>query len=738
MFWVFASNAARVEAAYREIANTLLLPGRNESTANVIQLVAGWLANENNGRWLMIIDNMDDLDTLHAEVGSSEDMVSIANMVPQSRNGAVLITSRNIDVVREMVGREQDIVRVGQMEKGEAAELLKKKLVKPLDDSEASLLAALDYFPLAITQAAAYINRQPGMSVSAYVSKLHNIASKTNLLEKHLPDVRRHEKAKSSILKTWWISFEQIKMERPGAAELLSFMSFFNRQGIPKFMFQYYASHFEGDETATSGTSTKGDDDELEEHIAVLHSFSLISTTTKDDEFEMHGLVQFATRAWLNSTEQEGEYWSLYLTALAAAYPQGRYENWAMCRALLPHIQSIGEKTPSSEEHGRAWTQVLTNAGWYTWQQGLLSQARGLIELSLGKCEQLYGANDDKTLLNLDILAGVLQDQGKYEESEAMNRWALAGREEKLGEDHPGTLASVSNLASVLWYQGKYEESEAMNRRALAWREKELGEDHPSTLTSVNNLAVMLQYQGKYEESEALNRQALAGWEEKLGEDHPSTLASVSNLASVLRYQGKYEESEALNRRVLVGREEKLGEDHPYTLTSVNSLALVLQYQGKYEESEAMNRRALVGREEKLGEDHPETLTSVNNLALVLQYQGKYEESEALNRQALAGWEEKLGEDHPSTLTSVNNLASVLQYQGKYEESEAMNRRALVGREDKLGEDHPETLTSVSNLASVLQYQGRYEESEAMNRRGAGGVGEGAGRGPSFDADECE
>ena len=601
MFWVFASNTARVEAAYKQIADTLVLPERDKSAAYLIELVTRWLANDSNGPWLMIIDNVDDLETLHAEVGRSEETVSIANMVPQSRNGRVLITSRNIDVAREMVGREQDIVRVGQMEEGEAAELLKKKLVKPLDGSEASLLAALDYFPLAITQAAGYINRQPGMSVSAYVGKLTNIASKTSLLEKHLPDVRRHEKAKSSILKTWWISFEEIKLERPGAADLLSFMSFFNRQGIPKFMFQYYTSYVKGDETATSGTSTKGDDDELEEHIAVLHSFSLISTTTKDDEFEMHGLVQFATRAWLISTEHEEECWGRYLTTMVAAYPEGRYENWATCRALLPHIQSIGEKRPSSEEHGRAWTQVLTNAGWYTLEQGLLSQARRLIKMSLGKCEELYGANDDTTLLNFDILALVLQDQGEYEESEAMHRRALAGREEKLGEDHPDTLTSVSNLATVLQYQGKYEESETMNRRALAGREEKLGEDHPDTLIVVSNLAVVLQDQGKYEEAEAMNRRALAGYKEKLGEGHPDTLTSVSNLALVLQYQGKYEEAEVMNQRALAGTEEKLGMDHPDTLTSVSNLAHLLELLHRYDEATSLYERACTGYRMRLG-----------------------------------------------------------------------------------------------------------------------------------------
>ena len=165
---MFASNAALVEAAYKGIADKLMLPGRNQRTAKVIELVASRLADDSNGRWIMIVDDFDDVETLHADVGRPEEKVSMASVVPQSGNGAVLITSGNIDVAQEMVGREKDILRVGQMDKREAAELLQK----------------------AITQAAAYINQQPRISVSAYVRRLHALESKTILLKKDFRDVR--------------------------------------------------------------------------------------------------------------------------------------------------------------------------------------------------------------------------------------------------------------------------------------------------------------------------------------------------------------------------------------------------------------------------------------------------------------------------------------------------------------------------------------------------------------------
>jgi Flp pilus assembly protein TadD len=43
----------------------------------------------------------------------------------------------------------------------------------------------------------------------------------------------------------------------------------------------------------------------------------------------------------------------------------------------------------------------------------------------------------------------------------------------------------MNNLAGVLSDQGRYEEAERMHRQALELREKVLGLEHPETLTSV-------------------------------------------------------------------------------------------------------------------------------------------------------------------------------------------------------------------------------------------------------------
>jgi hypothetical protein len=48
-----------------------------------------------------------------------------------------------------------------------------------------------------------------------------------------------------------------------------------------------------------------------------------------------------------------------------------------------------------------------------------------------------------------------------------------------LGKEHPDTLTSMNNLAGILRDQGKYEQAEEMLRQALRLRETVLGEEHP-------------------------------------------------------------------------------------------------------------------------------------------------------------------------------------------------------------------------------------------------------------------
>ncbi|PSN59063.1 TPR domain protein [Corynespora cassiicola Philippines] len=761
VLWVHASSAARFEQSYRDIADRVKMFGRKDPKADIFKLVHDWLCNSKE-RWLLVLDNVDDarflVDIPIAERDGAADPRNtpkpLRSYIPQSERGSVLVTTRNKGAALRLVER-RNIISVQPMNDVQASALFEKKLEKEEDPIDIDkLVEALEYMPLAIVQAAAYITQRASRcSVRQYLDEFRRSERKrTSLLIRDEGQLRRDWEAKNSILVTWQISFEHIQQTRPSAADLLSLMSFFDRQGIPADLLRGRAAQTgvieqqeqeaddpsSGEEGDTTSQSSEGDNG-FEDDVVALRNFCFISIERNSRNFEMHALVQLATRMWLNSNNQMGQ-----------EFPCGSFENRARCQALFPHVASIFGEKPAEEDLLQDWAQVLSNAGWYLWMKGQYKEAEGVARKAVetresiaghdavltlcsyqGKYEaaeamnrralegreKALGNEHPDTLTSVSNLALVLRDQGKYDKAEKLIRQALERKKNALGEQHLSTLTSVSNLALVLRDQGKYDKAEKLILRVLEGRKKELGEQHPDTLTSISNLALVLRDQGKYDKAEKLNWRALEGREEELGEKHPSTLAGVSNLALVLRDQGKYDEAEKLIRRALEGYENELGDQHPDTLTSVDNLAGVLQYQEKYDEAEKLIQRALEGRKKELGEQHPDTLTSMSNLALVLRYQGKYGEAEKLNRRALEGSEKGLGAEHPDTLTSVSNLALVLRDQGKYEESEKLIRRALEWRENELGEQHPSTLTSVNNLALVLQYQGKYDETEKLIRR---------------------
>lgn len=715
---MYASNSARLEEAFNDIAESVGLCSQPGAAAEIIPLVRKWLCNEANGRWLMIVDNVDDEIMIASQKGGQS--ISLSSFLPQSDHGAILVTSRNADVARSFVGRQQDIITVGEMTEDEAVQLLQNKLGEAPQDHATQLVEAVDRIPLAIVQAAAYINRLgPRMSVTKYLGELQGVGKKVQLLQKTAPDIRRDGMALSSVLATWQISFEYILQKRPSAAYLLSFMSFFNQQGIPEFMMRHYADESGDAEEDLLNRQLESEDGDFDfdEDVAVLLAFSLVSTTKREDEFEMHGLVQLATRIWLGSTNIGQKCHQTFIQAMAQEFPPGGdYANWPRCQALFPHVLPIAEQEDPAIVKTNKWAFLLYNASSYAWRQGLYVQAEGMASKSLRAQREASDADESTLFYAMSLFGSILADLGKYEEAESLQRKALVGGRTVLGLEHPAVLVIMNNLAQSLRGQGKYNKAESIYRKTMAAYEKVPDLGHRDALATADNLAIVLGCQGKYEEAELIHRKTLATSEKVLGLEHPDTLTTADTLALLLRWQGKYAEAESMLRKTLVASEKVLGREHPGTLTTLNNLAQALLHQGKYGEAELMHRKTLATSEKVLGLEYPGTLTTLNNLAEALLRQAKYEEAESMFRKLLVTREKVLGLENPHTLTTADNLAGVLGRQGKYEEAESMHRKTLATSEKVLGLEHPDTLTTAGNLAGVLKLQGKYEEAESIFR----------------------
>jgi hypothetical protein len=178
VFWVHASSAAWFEEGYRRIAERA---GWDRPDSDIIPAVHNWLCDKANGRWLMIVDNADDATIFSAQLSSKniddEDSTatrakSFSQFLPQSQHGSILITSRSREVAFQITGDTRDIIPVGPMDEDHALILLRTELLTDFDEDDGKmLLQVLDYMPLAITQAAAFIDKTQ-VSISKYLHDL--------------------------------------------------------------------------------------------------------------------------------------------------------------------------------------------------------------------------------------------------------------------------------------------------------------------------------------------------------------------------------------------------------------------------------------------------------------------------------------------------------------------------------------------------------------------------------------
>jgi hypothetical protein len=180
---------------------------------------------------------------------------------------------------------------VAELDQEDAKKVLERSLLQKdlLNESRAvaELLKLFNCLPLAIIQAAAYINRNR-ISISEYKSLYDGIEEEIiEVLSEEFEDRRRYRETRNPVATTWHISFRQIRKQDLLAAEYLSFMSCLVRENIPQSLLP-------------PGPSKKK---EIEAR-GTLMAYSFITKRQQELSFDMHRLIYLATRNWLRRDNQ--------------------------------------------------------------------------------------------------------------------------------------------------------------------------------------------------------------------------------------------------------------------------------------------------------------------------------------------------------------------------------------------------------------------------------------------------
>jgi tetratricopeptide (TPR) repeat protein len=303
---------------------------------------------------------------------------------------------------------------------------------------------------------------------------------------------------------------------------------------------------------------------------------------------------------------------------------------------------------------------------------------------------------------------------GALPPAEKQFRKALAIYRRALPADDPRTLLAINDLATLLQEQCKYDQAEALHREALDGLTRVRGPDHEETLIAVHNLATMLYYQGKLAEAEPHMRHVLKVCLRKLGPTHKETLQARISLVAVLSRQNKLAEAERLCRPLVKDCERTLGPLDTNTLAATSILGLLLTNLNRLKESEKVHRRLVASCEKKLGPEHPNTQIARHKLAAVLLEQGKTTEAESMCRKALETRRKVLRTGHPDTAATQALLGEILLERRQPKVAEPLLRAALVILRKELPKGNAQTGETLSLLGRCLAEQARYKDGEPL------------------------
>ncbi|CRG89878.1 hypothetical protein PISL3812_06917 [Talaromyces islandicus] len=651
IYWIPAVNIESIEQAYTEISEHLKL--QDVSQSDVKLRVKSYLSSPNASPWLLIIDNADDIEMWQSYSSPSSGLKSF---LPHSEHGFILFTTRNQQLATLLVGPE--VISVDEMDDQMAANLLLASLTEKhvhRDQISTELLRQLSGLPLAIVQAASYIN-ETKISLESYLSLLVEQEDVLlELLSQDFEDDWRYDRLQNPVAATWLISFRQIQRSNSLAADYLSFMACVHPRNIPRSLLPPATSIIQ-----------------QQKALGLLKAYSFITGEDYDRVIHLHRLVHLASRNWLKTKEEQFTFWTNHaVNRLGEIFPSSAHENRTLWREYIPHAQFIFQRQELN----------LDNQDQYRFMQNV---------------------------------AECLYRDGQYHEAGVLFQKLLRAKRTRLSEDHHDVLDSKMWMALTLQDQGRWKEAEKLFVQIMETRKTVLGSEHPDTLTSIANLALIFRNQGRWIEAELLDIQLMEISNMVLRPEHFNTLVSVASLASTIRNQGRWKEAEQLEMQVMEIRKVVLGLEHPDTLTSMANLASTFLKQGRWTEAEQLFVQVMETRKRVQGPEHPDTLSSMMNLASTLQNQRRWPEAEQLFVQVVETNKTVLGPEHPITLGSMTSLASNSRSQRRWKEAEQLFVQVMETRKKVLGPEHPDTLTSMESLSHTLEDLGRHPEALLM------------------------
>ncbi|KAF4627747.1 hypothetical protein G7Y89_g10407 [Cudoniella acicularis] len=697
VFWVYGGNIPRFYQGYKRIAQTLALPSWDDPETSILDLVSSWFATTST-TFLMVLDNADNI--MHYWPGkykladsAVDPATDLSAYLPESKKDHLLLITTRDTRVAGRLAKEGRPIALQNMSKEEATQLFLSKVDGDPHEYDQEhidgLLNELDYLPLAISQAAAFIEEN-GISISEYLEALGGDDAE-EFLHEELNDSRRDEQSINSVFRTWKMSFDLISQQKARAAELLCLLAMLDRQSIPRSLLKV-------PEVVTS--------------LGTLQAFNLITARVGSQSFGMHRLVQRFVQLSVKRSGIAQKWKDQALACVSKAYPtEIGVAEWPLCDTLAPHVQIVSRYEYTSTAARLDLAHLLCWAADFDIERGMCEQALRCAHQSLIIFRELVPEMDER-------LAAATWLYGRLQYYEAKSEDDINAAAETLKRalqisKHPSLnyAESAFELAHLYYDHRNETESLKMGKASFeCWKAME-GLSSMRTLDNMEDYAVELAMFGRKEE-------AIAYWQKIIdlcpgsdASENTKNIYTYRSMASIAEFQGDASMAEIFYTKLITLGEAIYNPEHVHVLEYRICHAEQVMRQGRLKEAIQLGQAILATCKNSSGW---QIIASCFQLiAECNRVQCNFNEAEVYHLKLLELLTNMLGRGHQETVDALEACATCFMSNSQPQKAEPLYKEIVNWREAYLDPVHADTIRVLEWYGICLAHQARDTEAEA-------------------------
>ncbi|HZM75786.1 MAG TPA: FxSxx-COOH system tetratricopeptide repeat protein [Candidatus Limnocylindrales bacterium] len=428
-WWVHAETALTLTADLARLSPVLGVEADADQERTIAAVLAGLRQRD---RWLVVFDN-------------APDAAAVRDLLPPD-NGHTLITSRD-----QAWGGIAHPVDLGTFTRAEAVSYLQQRTGRNEPQAAAQLAEVVGDLPLALAQAAAYLEQQGGLSIQAFLKRYRDQEDAAQQIVAELDDYPH------SVATTWLIHFDDMTAHHRAALQLLRLCAFLDPDDIDLALLLSTPGILTGALTGQLADAV-ANPAEREAVIDTLARTALISRIDGAHRVRIHRLVAEITRTQLPKRQPSRWRWPWRLpaadraawadhvvTIINARFPDDPHQpsSWATCTALAAHADSAVSYGSAQPIAGA----LMLRLGKYLHTRADLAAAETAVQSALDIFTRLFGPDHADVALVLTELGALHRRRDQLEQAQTNLQSALDIFTRLFGPDH-------ADVARVLTERG--------------------------------------------------------------------------------------------------------------------------------------------------------------------------------------------------------------------------------------------------------------------------------------------